>query len=209
MGQPRISIPVPPSRHVKDAAPSRRTISVQPVTLADLIPPQYRTPGFSAVELAIAEERAGNAFPPDLSELLSASVPKGPQFPDWRADPREAIDGFRRRVIEGIQFDAIHNDVWLQSWGERPAEDEVVSVVAQLVRDAPVLIPVYGNRAIPNEPLEAGNPVFSVVQTDVIVYGSSLREYLLNEFHPRPPGGAVLRSVVVREIRFWTALTRA
>jgi len=194
---------------VRDATPDRRTTSVPLLTLADLVPRQYRTPGLSAAELAATEKRAGARFPPDLCELLRATVPTGPQFPDWRGDPREAIDCFRKRVIEGIQFDAIHSGVWLQSWGERPAEKDVVGVVAQLVRDAPVLIPVYGHRAIPNEPLEAGNPVFSLVQTDVIVYGSNLREYLVNEFHPRPPGGAVLRSVDVREIRFWAALTRA
>ena len=75
--------------------------------------------------------------------------------------------------------------------------------IAHLVRDAPELIPIYGHRAIPAEPPEAGNPVFSIVQTDVMVYGSNLHEYLINEFKPRSPGGAVVRSVEVRPIRFW------
>jgi hypothetical protein len=44
------------------------------------------------------------------------------------------------------------------------------------------LVAVYGHRYIPAEPGLAGNPVFSIHQSDVIVYGSSLASYLAAEF---------------------------
>jgi hypothetical protein len=180
------------------------------VALAHLLPEQYRSAGLSAAELDATQEDAGVRFPSDLCELLSETVPTGPQFPDWRTRPREALAAFRDSLIDGIAFDAINNAMWLDSWGEKPIDSrELRELIRREVDSAPTLIPVYGHRAIPNEPLEAGNPVYSIVQTDIVVYGSNLREYLINEFHPRPPGGAVVHSAEVRTIRFWDSLVRA
>ena len=61
----------------------------------------------------------------------------------------------------------VNNEFWLPEWGEQPdGPNESRLVVAQQLADAPTLIPIYAHRAIPNEPLEQGNPVFSVWQTD-------------------------------------------
>jgi hypothetical protein len=38
------------------------------------------------------------------------------------------------------------------------------------------------HRMMPAEPHLSGNPVFSVHQTDIIVYGKDLRDYLTHEF---------------------------
>lgn len=35
------------------------------------------------------------------------------------------------------------------------------------------------------QPCRSGNPVFSIVQTDIIYYGADLAHYLLNEFVDR------------------------
>jgi hypothetical protein len=65
---------------------------------------------------------------------------------------------------------------------------------------APKLIPVFLHRMMPDEPRKAGNPVFSVHQTDIIYYGHDLPDYLRQEFQvarwwtrPSEP----------RRIRFW------
>ena len=75
-------------------------------------------------------------------------------------------------------------------------------VIAGALAQAPALIPIYAHRALPNEPLQAGNPVFSVWQAvDTIVYGADLADYLRREFD-RVSG-------VAEEgcpIRFWTDL---
>jgi hypothetical protein len=73
-------------------------------------------------------------------------------------------------------------------------------VIAQQLDDAPSLIPIFLHRAIPNEPLEEGNPVFSFWQAiDVIVYGIDLGDYLTREFH------TVTDELIGlgRPIRFW------
>ena len=51
------------------------------VELSDLVPEEYRGPGLSDSELATAQEEAGAAFPPDLCELLTATLPTGPAVP--------------------------------------------------------------------------------------------------------------------------------
>jgi hypothetical protein len=38
---------------------------------------------------------------------------------------------------------------------------------------------------MPAEPYRSGNPVFSIMQTDIIYYGANLPHYLLNEFVDR------------------------
>ena len=41
--------------------------------------------GLSDAEFARAEAKFGFVFPPDLRAVLSAGLPVGPGFPDWRA----------------------------------------------------------------------------------------------------------------------------
>lgn len=171
------------------------------------IPAEFRARGLTPDELTRAQEEAEAVFPEDLVELLTACLPVGPEFPDWRHEPAAAMAQWRARLTEGVLFDVQTNGVWLEDWGERPMDDrEASELVAELIRQAPALIPIYGHRGIPNEPFERGNPVFSVVQTDVVVYGVDLEDYLRHEF-----GGRRLRPVpeTERKIRFWTSLALA
>jgi hypothetical protein len=177
--------------------------------LVDLIPEEARSDGLSSAELAHSQEAAGVVFPPDLCELLSDTVPVGRQWPDWRERPSQVMRAWNEQLLDGIVFDVQENDFWLDDWGDRPTDiADAREVLSSVLVRAPRLIPVYGHRAIPNDPMESGNPVLSVVQTDVIIYGANLREYLINEFHARPPGGAVVHSSDVRSIRFWDDLAR-
>ena len=171
--------------------------------LSDLVPRRSRSQGLSDSELASAQTEAGVVFPPDLCELLSATLPSGPKFPDWRNRPRDAMDEWRADLVDGIHFDVLNNNFWPSSWPARPdSPAESREVVEQRLAEAPALIPIYGHRAIPNEPFEAGNPVFSVWQTDIIIYGNDLGDYLRNEFH----GGRGCDELPERTIRSWTAM---
>ena len=178
------------------------------VQLSDLVPEEYRGPGLSDSELATAQEEAGAAFPPDLCELLTATLPTGPEFPDWRNRAGDAMDEWRAWLLDGIHFDVLHNVFWPRGWPARPdSPAESRQIVAERLAEAPALIPICAHRGIPNEPLEAGNPVFSVWQTDIIIYGNDLADYLWHEFDndswtaswsdEGPPE---------RTIRFWTAM---
>lgn len=173
--------------------------------LSDLVPKESRGQGLSDSELATAQVEAGVAFPPDLCELLTDTLPSGPKFPDWRNRPRDAMDTWRARLVDGIHFDVLNNDFWPSTWPARPdGPAESRELVAQRLAEVPALIPIYSHRAIPHEPLETGNPIFSVMQTDIIVYGNDLVDYLRHEFH-----GGSYTELATRPIRFWTAMLDA
>jgi len=153
------------------------------VATADLIPPRFRGPGLTPSELARVQGEAEVSLPEDLAELLTACLPTGPGFPDWRGEPAVAMTRWREQVLEGVLFDVDANAVWLDQWGERPADGgDARDVATERVRSAPDLIPIYGHR------------------------GVDLEDYLRNEFHRQH-----LRPVTAaeRDIRFWTVLARA
>jgi hypothetical protein len=83
-----------------------------------------------------------------------------------------------------------------------------LAVARAAVEAAPRLIPVFAHRYLPAEPEDAGNPVFSVHQTDIIHYGADLRSYLANEFGTPDPT-IVIVGGTPRRIRLWTDLVEA
>ncbi|NMO13940.1 SMI1/KNR4 family protein [Pyxidicoccus fallax] len=158
-------------------------------------------PGLTAAELAQAEERFQFRFPPDLAEFLREGLPTGDGFPRWRT-----LDATLSRQfgwpLEGMLFDVECNGFWVDEWGERPEDLEAAKRIAtEAVRAAPVLVPVYAHRYLPAEPLEAGNPVISVHQTDIICYGHDLASYFEAEWGVGYQ--AAVRHELCRPIRFW------
>jgi hypothetical protein len=159
--------------------------------------------GLSDDEFIAIEARFKFVFPSDLRILLSAALPVSPGFPDWRSAPAEELDRILDWPADGICFDIERNGFWLESWGPRPMDlDAAIAVAREHIADAPTLIPIYGHRYLPGEPAEPGNPVFSAYQTDVIVYGRDLRDYLEREFRPATYSDPV--AVDFRPVRFWS-----
>jgi hypothetical protein len=160
--------------------------------------------GLTDVECAEVEKQIGIRFPPDLRSLLQFVLPVGPGFPNWHEDaPGKAAADFSY-LLGGITFDIEHNAFWLPSWGPKPADASVARDAAEAaLHVAPRLVRIFGHRFIPDTPEAAGNPVFSVVQTDIVHYGNDLADYYYNEFGvPRPPWAAT----EPRHIPFWTEL---
>lgn len=158
-------------------------------------------PGLSDSEVASVEYHFGFRFPPDLRAFLQTGLPKGQEFPDWRRSDRAELGEWLDRPRQGIEFDIKHNAFWLSEWGDRPsALADACRIASDRITGAPKLIPIYGHRMMPDEPRKAGNPVFSVHQTDIIPYGNDLLHYLREEFGVAkwwtPPSEP-------RPIRFW------
>jgi hypothetical protein len=115
-----------------------------------------------------------------------------------------------------MAFDIEHNKFWLDEWGPQPSSiAEAIEVGRRHFDAAPKLIPVCSHRYLPSEPLVAGNPVFSVHQTDIIVYGIDLWDYFWNEFAPANERWARTKGMSQEEfaasmqtIRFWSALAQ-
>lgn len=141
-------------------------------------PPDYRL--FLQVLHTVDRPRLGAFY---TEESPSHLVPgKAPSFYNWLAE-EEAVRGCFDWLVEGLQFDVEHNRLWLPGWGAKPptlsAQKERVRA---LVGAAPRMIPITGHRYLLAEPCQSGNPVFSIYQSDIIIYGPDLRTYFLREF---------------------------
>lgn len=165
-------------------------------------------PGLTDDEFHRVETLHGLRFPPDLRSFLSCALPIGKRFPNWRDPESESILDQLGWPFKGMAFDIEHNVFWWPAWGERPAaHQDAISVARTAFESVPKMIPVYGHRYLPAEPETAGNPVFSIYQTDIIYYGLGLRRYFACEF------GALSHEDAIRGeprfIRFWTDLVGA
>jgi hypothetical protein len=157
--------------------------------------------GLSDVEVQRAEESYGVRFPPDLRAFLQTALPLGSPFPNWRIADDPIAREAESLVLRGILFDVEENGVWLPEWGQRPGQlDDAKALVAEHVKKAPRLIPIYGHRMMPDRPHLNSNPIFSIHQTDMIYYGFNLDDYFRHEFDlpNRKPWPSKVRS-----IEFW------
>ena len=161
-------------------------------------------PGLTESELSAAEAAHGFRFPPDLRSLLAHALPEAEQFPDWRHPDSAFIADRLAWPADSMCFDVEHDGFWLPAWGPRPETLEAAWTRArEAVRAAPFLIPLHAHRYLPAVPCIAGNPVFSVYQTDIIYYGFDLPSYLAAEFGVPNPLPAPEEP---REIEFWSEL---
>jgi hypothetical protein len=154
--------------------------------------------GYTQGELDTAQAKYDLSFPPDLVTLLREKRPVLGY--DWRTDEREIREALAW-PLEGLLFDVEHNGLWWPAWGDRPTlPQDRAAVLGRVVGRAPRLIPLISHRYLPNEPNEAGNPVFSVYRADIIYYGVDLADYfereLVDPSRPLP--------IDMKRIRFWS-----
>ena len=159
------------------------------------------TKGYTQAQLDEAQEHFGLKFPPDLVDLYREKRPVDAY--DWTRDFAK-IREMMANPLEGLWFDVQHNALWLPDWGGKPSDPkDQYAILKSAIDAAPKQIPIISHRYLPEEPHEAGNPVFSVVQSDIIYYGSSIEDYFQREFHgytSRPYPSEFKR------IRFWSMM---
>jgi len=149
----------------------------------------YIERGLACGELDQAEAQFRFRFPPDLRELLGYGLPAGERWPNWRAaieNPEGPSAVYLQEQLtwplRGMLVDIRHDSFWDPDWGTRPtALADALGIATEAVQAAPRLIPVFSHRYLPAEPCIAGNPVLSVYQTDIIVYGRDLHSYFQAE----------------------------
>lgn len=159
--------------------------------------------GLAEEQLAAVERAWALRFPPDyrlfLKLLHAVDLPMtcrrgraaaseaptlhdAPSFYNWLTEGDILRDRYDA-LAAGLQFDVEENGLWRPAWGKRPATAEArAQHVRALVDAAPRLIPVFNHRYLLAEPCRSGNPVFSIVQSDIIIYEADLRTYFLAEF---------------------------
>jgi hypothetical protein len=171
-------------------------------------------PGLTGAELARIERDCEFEFADDHRAFLAAGLPLNarpeegragrPPWPDWRdggpCDLRQRL----RWPIDGVLFDVENNAVWHPAWGQRPADiSEALNTARRHLARAPKMIPVYEHRYLPAGRGTSGHPVLSMYQTDIIIYGTDLENYITNEF---TGSGALIREdwSPPPMVRFWS-----
>ncbi|KAK5775274.1 uncharacterized protein LOC108477409 [Gossypium arboreum] len=140
-------------------------------------------PGLSDAEFARAEAEFGFVFPPDLRAILSAGLPVGPGFPDWRsAGARLHLRASLDLPIAAISFQIARNTLWSKYWGPRPSKPEkALRVARNALKRAPLLIPIFNHCYIPCNPSLAGNPIFFIDETRVFCCGFDISDFFERE----------------------------
>ena len=140
-------------------------------------------PGLSDAEFARAEAEFGFVFPPDLRAILSAGLPVGPGFPDWRcAGARLHLRASLDLPIAAISFQIARNILWSKSWGPRPSNPEkALRVARNALKRAPLLIPIFNHCYIPCNPSLAGNPIFFIDETRIFCCGFDISDFFERE----------------------------
>jgi hypothetical protein len=168
--------------------------------------------GLTESEFAQLAHQFGAVFPPDLHLFLQVALPVSLKFAPWRqALTYTAVaDDLQRMLswpLEGLLFDARNNVFWCPEWGTPPVDDAGKEQrIRQLYPRYPTLLPIYSHRYLPALPAVAGNPVFSVYQTDVIHYGNDLASYFAHEFKFTLPNTFENPQRPKNRIEFWDAL---
>ncbi|TLM95530.1 hypothetical protein [Hymenobacter jeollabukensis] len=153
--------------------------------------------GLSEAEIDAVEARYNVRFTPDHREFLRVLHTLDQPYthiipPDswdeggpvaerlcynWLTQEEE----IRRRL--GNPYEDLHTK-WMPVWGPKPATaEQQLAAFNERFAQAPALLPIHIHRYVVSEPLEAGNPVLSMMWgADIIVYCWNLRHYLLYEF---------------------------
>jgi len=139
-------------------------------------PPRFGvTSDISEVVMEL-EDFFGQQLPEDAIWLASNIYDPDSYILRWTRGV-EAIKEFERWVYRGVAAE-VDAGFWPQAWGAKPASGpERVAQLDDFWAIWPKLLPLTGHRALPVSPAQAGNPVFSLMQTDIIYYGFSLVDW--------------------------------
>jgi hypothetical protein len=164
--------------------------------------------GLTEADVKRVEKKFGFAFGSDHRALLRTALPLGDAWLNWRHATPAKIRERLQAPVEGVMFDVLNNGFWVAGWGPRPEDPLAAERTArEELSRVPVLIPLYGHRYLPAAPAPEGSPVFSVHQSDVLVYGSDLLEYVDVEFGSAEPPTAVPADRP--RLDFWSDLAAA
>jgi hypothetical protein len=146
-------------------------------------PVVYGARGLSSAQIASIEDQLGFRMPDDFAYLFgNLRDPGGVLFP-WLDFDKRRYDEKIAWVLQGIEFDIEWNHLWIERWGKKP---DTLSAALKVAKEDfetwPKLLPIYSHRFLVAEPCCEGNPVLSIMQTDIIYYGADLSHYLQNEF---------------------------
>lgn len=178
------------------------------------------TKGLTDAEFLSIESTFPFTFPPDLRSILREGLPVDAGFPNWRSSSTQQLQILIDLPILNLCRQVSRRKFWVDSWGIRPRDDdEAVDLAKGLLRNAPVLVPIYRHCYIPATPFLAGNPVFYVNGDEIRVWSFDVSGFFQQvefsgngDFSKRPTSLSNLfnapawAATEAREIPFWTEL---
>mgnify|MGYP001477342342 FL=1 len=91
---------------------------------------------------------------------------------------------------------------WCDDWGEEPENEvDICRAVRNKLKNAPILLPIYGHRYMPVISVD-NPPVISVHGIDIIYYGKDLEDYFEVEFGGKKQEAICFENV--QPISFWS-----
>jgi hypothetical protein len=139
--------------------------------------------GLSDEDISEAEFIVGQRFPEDFRLFLTRLEDPNRVFFDWEDVSFASYLASYAEIIGGILFDVEVGSLWLERWNDKPQDtDKRRRLVEADVKTWPKLVPVRGHRYLAIESSGAECPVFSISQSDIICYGSTLIDYIYNDF---------------------------
>lgn len=140
--------------------------------------------GLTEIEIHQIENTYDIIFPNELKEFYKYALPVSAGFYNWRdfnIDNVKYIQGVIKKFKENIIDCAMEID-WSNNWGKEPKNlEERMSQIKDMVNKAPTIIPIYIHRGMAAINIK-NNPVFSILDIDVIYYGNNILEYFQLEF---------------------------
>jgi hypothetical protein len=151
--------------------------------VGNLKPVIYGVPGLSSAQISSIEGELGFRLPEDFVYLFQNLQDPGGIFFRWSNFDKREYDESIAGILDGIEFDIDRSKFWLDRWGKRPtALSAALAIARKDFATWPRLLPLHSHRFLAAEPCRSGNPVFSIVQTDIVCYGADLAHYLMTEF---------------------------
>lgn len=141
--------------------------------------------GLSEQEFSKIEEVYEFQFPTSYKCFLALGVPIGSGFYNWRDLSSSNVKMIKNKMeIPFLDIKKYCNEIdqWPIAFGKKPkSEKELEKRITLLLKNAPILIPVYSHRYMPISSIK-NPPFFSVYGIDIIYYGEDLIQYLKIEF---------------------------
>jgi len=140
--------------------------------------------GFAIEEIDEIERIYGIRFPESLKSFLMEGLPVSTGFYNWRDTSDENVIFIKQMIERPFKeiMESAEDVEWYDGRGDVFTDKEACAdKVREMLKSAPVMIPVYSHRYIPmlsDEEL----PIISIHGADIIYYGENLEEYFKVEF---------------------------
>ncbi|MGW4095908.1 MULTISPECIES: DUF4253 domain-containing protein [unclassified Mycobacterium] len=101
-------------------------------------------PGLTEAELNALESRFSLRLNTDHRDFLSAGVPVGSGWPDWRNADEVTLRMHIGRPVRELLHAVREGQLWLSAWGHNPGGDAALRLASAKLADQPRVVPVYG-----------------------------------------------------------------